>query len=86
MVKKSFFIFKLKDAEGHERMYDLAMSDVFLAWNECSEKFIIRYILYISTFFLVMRLKSVVNKMLNVCRESVGSIFLYINGFRLFGK
>lgn len=37
MVKKSFFIFKLKDAEGHERMYDLAMSDVFLAWNECSE-------------------------------------------------
>ena len=37
MVKKSFFIFKLKDAEGHERMYDLAMSDVFLAWNEYSE-------------------------------------------------
>lgn len=49
MVKKSFFIFKLKDAEGHERMYDLAMSDVFLAWNECSEKFIICYFLYIST-------------------------------------
>ena len=49
MVKKSFFILKLKDAEGHERMYDLAMSDVFLAWNECSEKFIIRYFLYIST-------------------------------------
>ena len=49
MVKKSVFIFKLKDAEGHERMYDLAMSDVFLAWNECFEKFIIRYILYIST-------------------------------------
>ena len=49
MVKKSFFIFKLKDAEGHERMYDLAMSDVFLAWNECFEKFIICNILYIST-------------------------------------
>ena len=49
MVKKSFFIFKLKDAEGHEIMYDLVMSDVFLAWNECSEKFIVRYFLYIST-------------------------------------
>lgn len=86
MVKKGFFIFKLKDAEGHERMYDLAMSDVFLAWNECSEKFFFTlFSLHLYTNWCIIlifnRLVYVENSVEK--KFSTPNVFLYIHSIKI---